>query len=338
MKRPEGEKMNKPIQWIPNRMPKSDDKNLSIMSLHNVQTAMNFHKSIPQYRRTPLARLDRMAEYLGIGELYIKDESYRFGLKAFKVLGGSYAIARYLAQKTNTDIASLPFPKLTSDEWKKKIGEVTFYTATDGNHGRGIAWTANMLHQKAVVFMPKGSSSTRLQNILNENAAATITDINYDDCVRLAALSAKESANGVMIQDTSWSGYEEIPTWIMQGYGTMVMESDEQVKEYGGTCPTHVFIQAGVGSLAGAVQGYFANRYPDSPPIVVVIESEAAACHYKRALSGDGQLQSVNGNMETIMVGLACGEPNPISWDILRNHVRAFVSCYDRVSRSEERR
>jgi diaminopropionate ammonia-lyase len=332
MKQTGGENMNKPIQWIPNRMPKSDDKNLSIMSLENVQKAMNFHKSIPQYRRTPLAKLDRMAEYLGIGELYIKDESYRFGLKAFKVLGGSYAIARYLAQKFNTDIASLPFPKLTSDEWKQKFGEVTFYTATDGNHGRGVAWTANQLHQKTVVFMPKGSSSTRLQNILNENAAAAITDINYDDCVRLAAASARESPNGVLIQDTAWVGYEEIPTWIMQGYGTMVLEADEQVKECGSTCPTHVFVQAGVGSLAGAVQGYFANRYLKNPPTVIVIESEAAACHYKSALAGDGQIQSVSGNLETIMVGLACGEPNPVSWDIIRNHVRVFVSCPDCVA------
>ena len=324
--------MNKSIRWISNSLPKSDDKNLSIMSLDNVQKAMNFHKSIPHYKRTPLAKLDRMAEYLGIGELYIKDESYRFGLKAFKVLGGSYAIARYLAQKSNMDIASLPFPKLTSDEWRQKFGEVTFYTATDGNHGRGIAWTANMLHQKAVVFMPKGSSSTRLQNILNENATATITDLNYDDCVRLAASSAKESANAVMVQDTSWAGYEEIPTWIMQGYGTMVMEADEQIAGYGSKCPTHIFIQAGVGSLAGAVQGYFANRYPKNPPTVIVIESEAAACHYKSALAGSGQIKSVSGQLETIMVGLACGEPNPISWDILRNHVRVFLACSDSVS------
>ena len=159
--------------------------------------------------------------------------------------------------------------------------------------------------------MPKGSSKPRYDNIAKEGAAVTIEEVNYDDCVRMAAAEAAETKHGVVVQDTAWEGYEEIPAWIMQGYGTMAMEADEQLHSAGCDCPTHVFIQAGVGSLAGAVQGYFANRYPQNPPKVVVVEAEAAACLYKGACAGDGQLRIVDGDMITIMAGLACGEPTP---------------------------
>ncbi|MDZ7548615.1 pyridoxal-phosphate dependent enzyme, partial [Clostridium perfringens] len=144
---------------------------------------------------------------------------YRFGLNAFKVLGGSYSMGKYLAQRLNMDIAELPYEKLTSDEVRKELGDITFVTATDGNHGRGVAWTANRLKQKSVVYMPKGSSLIRLENIRKEGADASITDMNYDDAVRLAAKYAEEH-NGVVVQDTAWEGYEVIPAWIMQGYGT----------------------------------------------------------------------------------------------------------------------
>ena len=143
---------------------------------------------------------------------------------------------------------------------------------------------------------------------------------------------AEQTPNGVMVQDTAWDGYEEIPSWIMQGYGTMASEADEQLREYGCDRPTHIFIQAGVGSLAGAVQGYFANRYPDNPPMVVVMEADSAACLYKGAKAADGSIRIVDGDMPTIMAGLACGEPNTISWDILKNHVSVFTSCPDWVS------
>ena len=110
--------------------------------------------------------------------------------------------------------------------------------ATDGNHGRGVAWAANKLGQKSVVLMPKGSTQTRLNNILKEGAKATIEEENYDECVRMANAMAEKTENGVMVQDTAWEGYEEIPTWIMQGYGTMVMEADQQLKEAGIDRPT----------------------------------------------------------------------------------------------------
>lgn len=322
----------KTIEWIVNAVPKSDDRNLPVMAPDKIKKVRSFHESFPQYKKTPLTKLSSMADYLGLGQVFVKDESYRFGLNAFKVLGGSFAIAKYIAKQTGKDISELPYRVLTSESLKKEFGQATFFTATDGNHGRGVAWSANKLGQKSVILMPKGSTIARLNHIKAEGAEAAIENVNYDECVRMASAAAAKTENGVMVQDTAWEGYEEIPTWIMQGYGTMAMEADEQLKEYDCERPTHVFIQAGVGSLAGAVQGYFANRYPENPPKVVVVEADVAACLYKGAKAADGNYRIVEGDMQTIMAGLACGEPNTISWDILKNHVDTFVSVPDWVS------
>ena len=175
-----------------------------------------FHKSMPAYAPTALVKLDDLASHLGIRSLYVKDESSRFGLNAFKALGGSYCVARVLAQRAGIAEGDLTFARLREDDVQDIARAMTLITATDGNHGRGIAWTARELGAKAVVYMPKGSSPERLQNIRNLGAHAEITDVNYDDTVRLAKRCAEE--NGwVLVQDTAWQGYEEIPTWIMQG-------------------------------------------------------------------------------------------------------------------------
>ena len=316
------------IQWKQNTMPKGDDAwGMGLMKNDEVEKARKFHKSFPQYQETPLVALNDLAKRLHVGGIYIKDESYRFGLNAFKVLGGSYAMARYIAQKLNRDIADLGYEQLTSDALRNELGEITFYTTTDGNHGRGVAWAANKLKQKSVVHMPKGSSQTRLQNILNENARADILDMNYDDAVRLTAKESAEDPGSIVVQDTAWEGYEEIPGWIMQGYGTMALEASEQLAKADVDRPTHVFVQAGVGSLAGAIQGYFANKYPDNCPITVVVEADAAACLYKSAVKNDGTAEFVGGDLDTIMAGLACGEPNTISFEVLRNWTSCFVSA-----------
>ncbi|EGT3888768.1 TPA: diaminopropionate ammonia-lyase [Clostridioides difficile] len=313
-------------------MPKGDKENcIKFLNEEEITKVRNFHKSFPQYKETPLANLEGLAKKLGVAGVYVKDESYRFGLNAFKVLGGSYSMGRYLAQRLDTDISELGYDKLTSKEIKEKLGEITFFTATDGNHGRGVAWTANKLGQKSVVLMPKGSSEFRLNKIKGEGADASITDLNYDDAVRLANDYAEADDHGVMVQDTAWDGYEEIPAWIMQGYGTMAQEAIEQLKEYGVDRPTHVFVQAGVGSLAGAVQGYVASIY-DECPITVVVEADEADCYYKSAEAGDGKPRFVGGDMPTIMAGLACGEPNTIGFEVLKNHAAAFVSAPDWVS------
>ncbi len=324
--------MKETIKWVKNSMPASEDRQLDVMSLNHVAKARAFHNSFPQYSVTPLARLDGMAEHLGLGGLFVKDESYRFGLNAFKVLGGSFAMARYIAQQMGRDVSEMTYDYLTSEDFRKEFGQATFFTATDGNHGRGVAWAANKLGQKAVVHMPKGSSRSRYDNIAKEGAKVTIEEVNYDDCVRMAAAEAAQTEHGVVVQDTAWEGYEEIPAWIMQGYGTMASEAAEQLRQLSVNRPTHVFVQAGVGSLAGAVVGYFANLFPNDPPKFVVMEAGAADCLYQGALAGDGAPRIVGGDLQTIMAGLACGEPNIISWDILRNHVSAFVSCPDWVS------
>ena len=330
--------MIEPIKWTKNLMPKNEDSQLSIMSLENVKTATAFHRSFPQYSVTPLAKLDKMAERLGLGGVYVKDESYRFGLNAFKVLGGSFAMAKYIAGELGKDVSELTYEYLTSGEFLKEFGQATFFTATDGNHGRGVAWAAKKLGQKSVVHMPKGSTKQRFDNIAAEGAVVTIEELNYDDCVRLAAAEAAETEHGVVIQDTAWEGYEEIPAWIMEGYGTMAAEAAEQLRSLSVNRPTHVFIQAGVGSLAGAVVGYFVNRFPNDPPKFVVVEARAADCLYQGAVAGDGAFRIVEGDLATMMAGLACGEPNILSWDILRNHADAFASCPDWVSADGMRR
>ena len=190
--------------------------------------AIEFHKSLSIYQKTPLVCLKRLAEKLNVNHIFVKDESYRFGLNAFKVLGASYAIAKYISQKTGQDIKKLG----------SNLEEMTFVTATDGNHGRGVAWTAKQLGQKAVVYMPKGSSQERLERIIAEGAKAEITDMNYDDAVRFSQKMAIE--NGwIVVQDTAWEGYEDIPTWIMQGYTTMGREIVEQLQ--GGKNITYLF-------------------------------------------------------------------------------------------------
>lgn len=319
------------IKWTMNNIPKTDDVQVQNMSLEQMEKAISFHRSFPQYTVTPLTRLSGLADYLGLKRVYVKDESYRFGLNAFKVLGGSYAIARCIADELGKDVSEVPYDVLTSDKLREEFGQATFFTATDGNHGRGVAWAANKLGQKCVVRMPKGTTQTRLENIAKENATVTIEELNYDDCVRMAAKEAAETTRGIMVQDTAWEGYEKIPTWIMQGYGTLAMEADKQLEE-DGCRPTHIFIQAGVGSLAGGVIGYFSNRFKENPPIMVVAEANAADCLYRSAIQGDGNRVDVTGDMLTIMAGLACGEANTVSWDILRNHASAFVSCPDWVS------
>jgi len=320
------------ILWKENTLPKTDkEESVKFLNKEEVSKAKKFHESFLEYDETPLIDLKELAEKIGLGGIYLKDESYRFGLNAFKVLGGSFAMGKYLAEKLGEDIDDLPYEKMICKEVKDKLGDITFVTATDGNHGRGVAWTANRLKQKSVVFMPKCSSIKRLNNIKAEGAEASITELNYDDAVRLANKYAEEH-NGVIIQDTAWKGYEKIPAWIMQGYGTMALEASEQLKELNVLKPTHIFVQAGVGSLAGAVQGFFASQYGDDCPKTVIVESNLADCYYKSAIANDGEARSVGGDMQTIMAGLACGEVNTIGFTILKNYSKAFISCPDWVA------
>lgn len=323
--------MNEKFKLVQFESRAGDKYPLDIINEDVAKEVKSFHESFPMYNETPLRDMKSLSKEIGLGGIYVKDESYRFGLNAFKVLGGSFAIGKYLADKLNRSLSELPYEKLISDEVREELGDMTFITATDGNHGRGVAWTANQLKQHSVVYMPKGSAQERLDNIRAEGADASIMDMNYDECVRLANKHAEE--NGwVMVQDTAWEGYEDIPTWIIQGYSTMGYEAYEQLKKLGEDKPTHIFLQAGVGSMAAAITGLFSAIYGEDRPIITIVEPNKADCLYRTAEANDGELRFVTGDMDTIMAGLACGEPCTIGWDILKDYADNFISCPDYIA------
>ncbi len=301
--------------------------------VRQAEQVRSYHATFPEYTVTPLVSLDRLAEACGVAGIYVKDESRRFGLNAFKALGGSYAIGMTLAEKLGVDAAEVNYPLLTSAQTREQLGQLTFITATDGNHGRGVAWTANRLGQSSVVYMPKGTAQERLENILALGSDASITEVNYDDAVRMAAKEAAEKGS-ILVQDTSWPGYETIPARIMQGYTTMGSELRQQLEELGGLRPTHLFLQAGVGSMAGAMAAYFTDLYGsgEEKPYMVVVEPNEADCLFRTAKHNDGTLHKVEGDMPTMMAGLACGEPCPLGWALLRDCADAFVAMPDEVA------
>lgn len=281
----------------------------------------DFHKTIPGYAPTPLVSLDDTAKELGVGKIWVKDESKRFSLNAFKVLGGSYAMGKLLSDRLGLEQPD--FSLLTHPQIREKLGDITFVTATDGNHGRGVAWSAAQFGQKSVVYMPFGSARERLSNIRALGAEAEIIEGNYDDAVRLAAKQAAEQG-WLLVQDTAWDGYEDIPRWIMEGYCTMGLEILEQLEE----APTHIFLQAGVGSMAGAMAGLFTAGLQEKP-VIVIVEPSKADCIFRTAEADDGRLHVVTGSMDTIMAGLACGEPCSLGWEVLKNTASHFLSCPD---------
>ena len=292
----------------------------------------NFHSSISNYQVTPLISLNNLAKKLNIKGIYVKDESYRFNLNSFKSLGGIYAIFKIVCEKLHMDDSKTTFEDLQNPKIKEKLKDMVFITATDGNHGKGVAFAASKLGCKSIVLMPKGSVEIRAEAIRQVGAyEVTITDLNYDDAVRKAAKMAEE--NGwYLVQDTAWEGYEDVPNYITQGYTTMANETYDQLQEYGIEKPTHLFLQAGVGSMAGGVLGYFANKYKGNPPITTIVEPKNVACIYKSALANDGKAHAVTGDLHTIMAGLNCGEPNTATWPILRDFASFYAACPDDVT------
>ena len=300
----------------------------SYVSPEAARTAAAFHAGLPGYAPTPLAELQALAKALNVRQILVKDESRRFGLNAFKALGGSFAMARLLCQRLGITLGRDTFQVLTSGAYRRELEQLTFVTATDGNHGRGVAWAARQLGCRAVVYMPRGSVEARLKNIRAQGAEAEITDLSYDDAVRYAGRMA-EKHGWILMQDTAWSGYEEIPAAIMQGYTTLGDEIRIQLDAMGAERPSHLFLQAGVGSLAGALAGYFASLWPEDPPKVILVEPDRADCLFRTALADDGRLHAVTGPMDSIMAGLCCGEPCTLGWEILRQTAGAFISCDD---------
>lgn len=302
-----------------------------LLTEQKVKQIREFHKSIDGYQQTPLVSLEGLAKELGVAKIFIKDESYRFGLNAFKSLGGMYAIAKTLCEKLDVRIEDVDFTYLRSQEVKEKIGEITFATASSGNHGKGMAWAARQLGQRAVVYLPKGTIKSKVDAIIEEDAQTYVTNLNYDDTVKLAFKDAKGN-DWEVIQDTSWEGYEKVPAWIMQGYATMAEEAFQQTKLEGVDQPSHLFLQAGVGGMSGSVLGYCVNKFKGHHCKTIIMEPTNAACIYKSARLGDGQAHRVTGDLETMMAGLACGDPNLLGWRILRDFASAYMTCPDYVA------
>ncbi len=323
-----------PIEWIKNESRDQDPAYGAVMKIlppELPRKIRGFHRQIPGYRMSPLKGLSNLAARLNLGGIWVKDESARLDLQSFKVLGGSYAIYRLVKKRLGLDDQEVRFSDLTSGDLRQKLGDLTFAAATDGNHGRGVAWSASQMGFQSVIYVHKLTSRARIRSIEQNGAKVVVVDGNYDDAVRQVEQDARR--NGwLVVSDTSWEGYEDIPTWVMQGYTTMLSEAQEQLAAQGLSQPTHVFVQAGVGSLAAATVGFYASLFGKTRPKSVVVEPTRAGCLFRSAQIGDGRPYTLQEDLDTIMAGLACGEPNPIAWDILKNTADFFAICPDYVA------
>lgn len=319
------------ILWAENQFIKQkvDEKVFNHFSKNEINQTLHFHSGIPQYEMTPLQQLSGLSQYLGVNSVYVKDESHRFGLNAFKGLGGSYAMANYFAEKLSLDLSTIDFETLI--EKVKDLPKVTFATTTDGNHGKAVAWAAKVLGQNAKVFMPKGSSEARIEAIESFAAEVQVTDLNYDETVQKVSRLAEE--NGwILMQDTAWEGYEKIPRHVMQGYLTIIGEVHKQLTDEDFSGITHIFLQSGVGSFAGAIAAGFHQLLPENDAKIIIVEPENAACFYESALDSSGEPKQVHGDLATMMAGLSCGAPNPVGWEVLKSLSHTFLSVDDSYS------
>lgn len=271
--------------------------------------ALPFHLSLPAYKPTSIIHLPSLSKKWGIGNIYIKDESFRLGLNAFKGLGASYAINEILKEKPQIE---------------------TFCTATDGNHGRSVAWAAKYFKKKAVVFVPKGTSNQRIAAIKNEGAKLEQVDGSYDET---SVHAEKESAINAweLVQDSAWENYEKIPAQIMAGYLTLFQEMEDSLHGPEHTKIDIIFLQAGVGTFAAAGIFYYLEKYGKNRPKIVIVEpkeADAILSSFKK-----GEICSSKGNSNTIMAGLNCGTPSLGAWDLLKSGTDVSIKIDDKYSR-----
>jgi diaminopropionate ammonia-lyase len=279
-------------------------QNLTTDILSN-SNSVSFHKTIPLYKPTPLTTLPALAKHFGVQNILVKDESYRFGLNAFKGLGASFAINEIL---------------------KKNPRIRTFCTATDGNHGRSVAWSSKRLKKHSVVYVPKNTSEARIDAIKKEGANVLKVNGNYDEtCAHAKKVCDDESWQ--LMQDTAWEGYEEVPAYIMAGYLTHFIELEESLHSLPNPKIDVVFLQAGVGSWAASAIWYYLNRYGADRPKLVIVEPTASngiLTSFKK-----GYRSEPTGNLNTIMAGLNCGVPSTTAWEIIQNGVDASIAVSD---------
>lgn len=268
-----------------------------------------FHRSLPHYKPTPLHTLSGLADKYGLEAIYLKDESHRLGLNAFKVLGASFAVHKISEQKPETTV---------------------FCTATDGNHGKAVAWSASLKGKDSVIYVPKNTTAERIENIKKEGATVIKTRENYDETCQIARQNAEK--NGwMLIQDTAWEGYEEIPAYIMTGYLTQFQEIENQLQKQNNPKIDLVMLQAGVGSWAAAGIWHFLNQHKENRPKLVIVEpyeSDGVLSSFKA-----GKRVIPTGNSDTIMAGLNCGIPSLNAWEIIKNCADASLKIKDNYAK-----
>jgi len=299
----------------------SEYKYQHILSLEGFRRANKEITSWDNYEPTPLHSFDDIAEDTGVSSIFYKDEYSRFTLKSFKALGGAYAVANLLIKKLKEEGINANSSDLISGVYKDHTSKHTVCCATDGNHGRSVAWGAQQFGCNCEIYIHRNVSEGREKAIANYGALVNRIKGNYDDSVRIAAEVA-ESNGYTVVSDTSYEGYTDIPKDVMQGYTVMV---DEAMKQMNDT-PTHVFLQGGVGGFPSAVVSFLQESL-DCPPIFVVVEPVNADCLFQSAVNG--KPTAVHGDLDTIMAGLACGEVSVLAWSILENYAPHFMTITD---------
>ena len=307
--------------------PLADQKKLysnelkAITSLEKSRIAVDQISRWPGYQPTPLHRLDKLATDIGVDTIWYKDESQRFHLKSFKALGGAYAVARQLQEKVEEVTGSKPtFDELLEKKYDDIISQVVISCATDGNHGRSVSWGCQMFGCQCIIYIHRDVSQGRQQAM--EAFGATVKRItgNYDESVKQADADAR-SQGRIIVSDTSYEGYMEIPKDVALGYTVLLSESVEQM---GRDIPTHVFIQGGVGGLASAVCAYFWELWGEQRPRFIIVEPEQANCLQESARAGKPVV--VEGDLDTLMAGLACGEVSALAWEVLASGANDFMT------------
>ncbi len=303
--------------------PRTGDAYKRVLTAHGFETAIAEITTWPGYRPTPLHSLPDLAARLGVGAILYKDEGTRFGLCSFKALGGAYAglrilqheLARRLQRHVGTD-------EISRGEVSREASTITLASATDGNHGRSLAWGARMFGAKCRIFIHRDVSESRAAAMRELGATVIRIDGDYDDSVRVAREEAAD--NGwFVVSDTSWEGYTEPPRDVMAGYGVMSREIVSELE----AAPSHVFLQGGVGGMAASVAAYMRQAWDGDSPRIVIVESELAPCLMESANAG--RLTAVAIGKETVMAGLSCGVPSDLAWEILREEASDFITIPD---------
>lgn len=278
-----------------------------------------FHAGLPGYAPTPMVELPALADELGAGRVFVKDESSRFGLPAFKALGVWWAVAGVLAGATGGST----FADLRTAAAARRT---VLVTATDGNHGRAVARIGALLGLRAHVFVPSGVPAAAVAAIAAEGAQVSVVAGSYDEAVARAARAAAEDPDAELVQDTGWPGYEQVPARVVEGYATLLREGDAQLQEAGAGPPDVVVVPVGVGSLAQAVVTHYRSRPPGRRCALLGVEPRSAACVLESLRAGEPRALATTA---TVMTGLDCGTPSSLAWPHLRDGLDAAVAVPD---------